>query len=149
MIEELFLILTHSVQVVVFLAIPTYLFIKDRRRLVLYLTALFCVLLVTYGLKYATGIERPEDSAWEKVTPRFPSGHTSLAFTPLLFFKLWKQRAPLLLYASVVAYTRIHFNLHVPVDILASVVIAISVSAMVLRYKDLVLENLRWLPFDF
>ncbi|MFW5945629.1 MAG: phosphatase PAP2 family protein [Candidatus Natronoplasma sp.] len=122
--------------VVVFLFVPVLLYYKDRKRFPTYLVSLVSVLIITYSLKYGFGVPRPEDAALEVITPRFPSGHTAMAFTPILFFKSWKYRLPLLGYAMIVAYSRIYFDLHVPIDIVVSVIIAFSISLFFLRYEE-------------
>ncbi len=136
MIEEFFLFTTHSARIVAFILVPLYLYLKDRDRLFPYLTSLFFVLLITYGLKYGLGVPRPEGALLEVVTPRFPSGHTSFVFTPILFFRSWKGKTLLLFYGAVVAYTRIYFQVHVPLDLAASMVIALTVSFVCLSRKE-------------
>jgi len=135
MMEELFLISTKIVLVLVFLIVPILLYYRDKKRLTTYLISISFVLAITYGLKYAFAIPRPEEAAWEMVTPRFPSGHTSMAFTPILFFKSLRYKIPLLAYALVVAYSRLYFNLHVIIDIIVSVGIAFLISLFFLRFE--------------
>ncbi len=136
MIKGFFLISTNIIRVVVFLIVPVFLYYKNKERLPTYLLSLLFVLSITYGLKYGLGIPRPETAAWEVVTPRFPSGHTSMAFTPILFFKFWRYKILLLTYGFIIAYSRLYFNLHVPVDIVASIVIGISIPLLFLRFED-------------
>lgn len=135
MLEEIFFVSTHTVRIVTFAVVPIYLFYKDRERLPTYILSLMVILLVTYGLKYGVGAPRPEAAAWEMITPRFPSGHTSLAFAPVLFIGPWKYKLPLIIYAFVVAYSRIFFDLHIPLDIATSIVIALSISALALKWE--------------
>jgi len=142
MSEQIFLITTYIVWVIVFLIVPLLLYCRNRNRLPTYFISLAFVLLITYGLKYGLGIPRPEDAAWEMVTPRFPSGHTSMAFTPILFFKSLKYKLSLSLYGIMVAYLRIHFNLHVPVDILVSVSIAVFTSLFFLGFEKNIIQKL-------
>jgi len=136
MVEKLFLISTYIVRILVFLIVPLLLYYKNKKRLPIYFVSLAFVLVITYGLKYGFGIPRPEDAAWGMVTPRFPSGHTSMAFTPILFFKSWKYRLPLLGYAIIVAYSRLYFNLHVPLDIIVSVAIAFFITFFFLSFEE-------------
>lgn len=135
MIEQFFFLSTNTVRIVVFLLVPIILYYRDRERLPSYLVSLFFVLVITYSLKYGLNVPRPEGAALDIITPRFPSGHTSLAFTPLLFFRSWKSKAVLLVYGVVVAYSRLYFNLHVPIDIAASVGIALCISFVSLKKK--------------
>ncbi len=141
MIEEIFLISTNIVRLIVFLVVPIILYFKDEKRLVTYLISLAFVLIIIYGLKYGLGIPRPEEAAFDVMTPRFPSGHTSLAFLPILFFKSWRYRFPLLIYAIFVAYLRIHLDLHVFIDIFASIFITISIAVLFLRFKEEVYQK--------
>ncbi len=120
----------------VFLIVPVYLYYKDRKKFPTYLVSLISVLIITYSLKYRFSISRPEDAAWEMTTPRFPSGYTAMAFIPILFFKSWKYRLPLLGYAIIVAYSRLYFNLHVPIDIVVIIGIAIFIPLIFLRFED-------------
>lgn len=149
MIEEFFLISTHSARLVVFLLVPGALYYKNKKRVPVYLLSLLFVLLITYGLKYGFNIPRPDSAVLDVVTPRFPSGHTSIAFTPVLFFGQWRERIPLLVYAALVAYSRLFFNVHVPIDIIVSVGISLSVSVICLNKEDYINRKLRWFMDSF
>ncbi len=136
MIDGVFLLFTHTTLLVVFLLVPLYLYYKDRDKLSSYAVSLVFVVAVVYGLKYIFMVPRPEAAAIEVLTPRFPSGHTALIFTPPLFFRRWRCRLLFLLYGLIVAYTRLHFNVHVPIDLVTSVAIALVVSSFCLWKKD-------------
>ncbi|MFP4117198.1 MAG: phosphatase PAP2 family protein [Candidatus Aenigmatarchaeota archaeon] len=149
MIDGLLLITTYTARFVAFFLVPLYLYYRDREKLYPYISSLFFVLVVTYGLKYGLNVPRPEGALIDVVTPRFPSGHTSIAFTPLLFFPSWKGRSLILAYGGLVAYTRIHFNVHVPVDLAASIIIALFVSYLCLSKKDYINRKLGSFLKDF
>jgi undecaprenyl-diphosphatase len=85
-------------------------------------------------LKFFTGRLRPYEvfPAIEKLIEgggySFPSGHTAEVFT--LFFSLYyvfpskTVRTFFLIWAALIAYTRMIFGVHYPTDILASIVLS-------------------------
>ena len=101
--------------------------------------------LITFGLKYATGEERPngEDNL------SFPSGHTSNAFVmATVLFHEFRDSTPLLAYSGfVVAATtgafRVMNNDHWVSDVLVGAGIGIMVTDLVYRLEPL--KN--WNPF--
>ncbi len=151
MIESIFFVLTEATRVVVFVLIPALFFFKykDRRRLLSYIFSLVAVLIITYSLKYAFSVPRPPGALIQTMTPRFPSGHTAMAFAPLLFLRTWKERSALLIYALIVAYTRLFFNVHLPVDLFVSFLISVSTSYIVLAKEETVVETIQKIAHRF
>jgi membrane-associated phospholipid phosphatase len=89
--------------------------------------------IITGGLKYSINRDRPFITypEIEKLSPAgspsFPSGHTSMAFSTAtslsLEFPKWYVIAPSFLWASGVAYSRMHLGVHYPSDVLVGAII--------------------------
>ena len=90
--------------------------------------------VVTYGMKYLVGRERPYDKYPDRVhayshegSPSFPSGHTATAFalaTSLsVKYPKWYVIAPSALWACSVGVSRMNEGVHYPSDVLAGAAI--------------------------
>lgn len=89
--------------------------------------------IITTGLKYSIKRDRPFITypEIEKLSPAgspsFPSGHTSMAFSTAtslsLAFPKWYVITPSFLWASGVAYSRMHLGVHYPSDVLVGAII--------------------------
>lgn len=98
---------------------------------------------ITYALKHAVNRTRPFvtypslDPAISVSSASFPSGHTSntfaLATSLSLAYPKWYVIAPSYLWASSVAYSRLHLGVHYPSDLLAGALIGAGSSF--LNYK--------------
>lgn len=105
---------------------------------------------LTYALKYAINRPRPYDSnpalvpINPPVSPSFPSGHTSLAFTTATNITLtipkWYTAVPAYIWATSVGYARLHMGVHYPSDVLAGAVLGIG-SAWISHRTNLWLKN--------
>ena len=108
--------------------------IKDDRDLLkdaLYVgTSVAGAFVVTYGLKYIVGRDRPYERYPDRVhpysredSPSFPSGHTATAFalaTSLsIRYPKWYVIAPSALWACSVGISRMNEGVHYPTDVLA------------------------------
>ena len=108
--------------------------IKDDRALLkdaLYVgTSVAGAFVVTYGLKYIVGRDRPYERYPDRVhpysredSPSFPSGHTATAFalaTSLsIRYPKWYVIAPSALWACSVGISRMNEGVHYPTDVLA------------------------------
>lgn len=90
--------------------------------------------VVTYGLKYLVGRDRPYERYPDRVhpyslesSPSFPSGHTATAFalaTSLsIRYPKWYVIAPSALWACSVGVSRMNEGVHYPSDVLAGAAI--------------------------
>ncbi len=108
--------------------------IKDDRALLkdaLYVgTSVAGAFVVTYGLKYIVGRDRPYERYPDRVppysredSPSFPPGHTATAFalaTSLsIRYPKWYVIAPSALWACSVGISRMNEGVHYPTDVLA------------------------------
>ncbi|WP_369750789.1 phosphatase PAP2 family protein [Methanocaldococcus sp. FS406-22] len=108
--------------------------IKNRKFGIKLISALCLAFIIAFSLKYLVNEPRPYlvlDNVHllcnEGNEPSFPSGHTTLAFTlatSLLFYSK-KLGILFLIWAILVAYSRIYVGVHYPFDVLAGVVIGI------------------------
>lgn len=106
--------------------------------------------VVTTILKYSVDRTRPFvtypyiDKASKAGSPSFPSGHTSDAFAAAtsisIAFPKWYVIAPSFLWASTVAYSRMHLGVHYPTDVLAGAAIG-SGSAISCYYLNRWVRN--------
>lgn len=98
---------------------------------------LFTAEITTYALKYSVNRPRPFVSYPQYFlkksdggSPSFPSGHTSAAFslaTALsLEYKKWYIIAPAYVWATSVAYSRMHLGVHYPSDVIIGLIIGSS-----------------------
>ncbi|ACV25249.1 phosphatase PAP2 family protein [Methanocaldococcus fervens] len=111
------------------------LFLKNRKFWVKLIFILFLAFVIAYSLKYLIHEPRPYfvlDNihllCYEGNEPSFPSGHTTLAFalsTALLFYSR-KIGAIFLIWAILVAYSRVYVGVHYPFDVFAGAVIGIA-----------------------
>jgi membrane-associated phospholipid phosphatase len=88
---------------------------------------------ITSALKYAINRDRPYDKytditqKMDVISPSFPSGHTSSAFSIAtsvsLAYPKWYFIVPSYAWAGTVAYSRMELGVHYPSDVLAGAVI--------------------------
>lgn len=138
---------TAEICIAVPVAMATYNFIK-KDSLHFRKSAVICASIVTsaaitYILKYAVDRERPFvrypylDQAISVSSASFPSGHTSnsfaLATSLSLAYPKWYVIVPSYLWASSVAYSRLHLGVHYPSDVLAGAIVGAGSSY--LSYK--------------
>jgi undecaprenyl-diphosphatase len=93
------------------------------------------------GLKAIVNRRRPtgDSPRWDS---SFPSGHTALAFSTSVIYgnsyhKLW---IPLLLYSTLVGFSRIYEGEHYPADVLAGTALGVSVGLLVVKFKTKILK---------
>jgi len=74
--------------------------------------------------------------AWHPAYAGLPSGHATTAFAVLVAFgTLWpRARTILLIYALLIAMSRVMVNAHYPSDVLAGALVGIAGAAIVRRY---------------
>lgn len=106
-------------------------------------TGLIINSVLVYGLKHTINRDRPYISHPKYVpdeydtSPTFPSGHASSAFSTAtsvsLQYKRWYIVAPAYIWATGVAYSRVHKGAHYPSDVLAGAVV--GAGSAYLSYK--------------
>lgn len=90
--------------------------------------------VITYGVKYAVGRERPYDRYPDRIhafshesSPSFPSAHTAAAFSLATSLSIqypkWYVIAPSALWACSVGFSRMNEGVHYPSDVAAGAVI--------------------------
>jgi len=104
---------------------------------------LFVTGVLTYGIKYTVDrkppyVTYPDIEEYEHtISPSFPSGHATFAFysagTLSMYYPRWYVIAPSYLWASAVAYSRLHLGDHYPSDVLAGA--ALGTATAWLTYK--------------
>ncbi len=139
-LDPTFSVLTNSVFPLA-LAVPAtfatlYLIKKDsanKQRTIIIGGTLLISSAITGLLKYS--IQRPRPYVTypdlDNITPEdkysFPSGHTSTAFalatSITIVYPKWYVAVPAYLWASSAAYSRMHFGVHYPSDVLAGALI--------------------------
>lgn len=91
-------------------------------------------MVITYGLKYAIGRDRPYDRYPDRIdarghesSPSFPSGHTAAAFSLATSLSIrypkWYVIAPSAFWACSVGFSRMNQGVHYPSDVAAGAVI--------------------------
>ncbi|MEA4854391.1 MAG: phosphatase PAP2 family protein [Christensenella sp.] len=75
----------------------------------------------------------------------FPSGHTSSSFAALVVFyaAMPKMRIPAMVYALLIAFSRVYFMVHFPFDVLAGALLGIGCA-----YFVMAIFRRRKLPID-
>ncbi len=86
---------------------------------------------VTFGLKYTIQSRRPNGDPHS-----FPSGHAAITFCSAEFLRKrygWKYGAPAYIFASFVAYSRVHAHEHYVQDVVAGAAIGIASTYLVTK----------------
>lgn len=108
---------------------------KDLLKDAIYIgTSVGEAVVLTYGLKYAVGRERPYERYPDRVhaysledSPSFPSGHTAAAFSLATSLSIkypkWYVIAPSALWACSVGFSRMNEGVHYPSDVVAGAAI--------------------------
>lgn len=126
---DFFLIITETAPFIAVVVAPLVLYFgpgiyhRKKRHPLAYLTGMGINLLAIYSLKFIIGSERPEDMVIDEFGSSFPSAHSALGFYMAGFAQNIRYRAPLLVYAGVVGYSRLYLNVHFLRDVVAGSVI--------------------------
>jgi membrane-associated phospholipid phosphatase len=142
---------TTEICVAVPAALITYSFFKkdslNFRKSMVIGASMFTSAVITLTLKYAINRPRPFetypylDQAISSTTASFPSGHTSnsfaLATSLSLAYPKWYVIVPSYLWASSVAYSRMHLGVHYPSDVLIGALIGAGSSFLTYKLNQL------------
>lgn len=139
-LDPTFRFLTNSVTPLT-IAVPAgylsaYLIKKDsasKSKAIIVCSSIIIAGAISTSLKYGVKRDRPFvtypdiDKATSGGSPSFPSGHTSAAFSLATSVSItcpkWYVIAPSFLWATSVAYSRMHLGVHYPSDVLAGALI--------------------------
>ncbi|XRP96646.1 phosphatase PAP2 family protein [Methanocaldococcus sp. 16A] len=108
--------------------------IKNRKFGIKLIFVLFLAAVIAFSLKYLINEPRPylvlenvHLLCYEGYEPSFPSGHTTLAFTLATTLLHLSRKIGLLflIWAILVAYSRVYVGVHYPFDIFAGIIIGI------------------------
>ncbi len=106
-------------------------------------TSLVLSTATVFGLKSTINRQRPSGDfpRWDS---SFPSGHTATAFaTSVIYAHHYpKLTIPLLLYSSLVGFSRVYTEEHYPTDVLAGMALGAGISYLVLKFKKEILSLL-------
>lgn len=107
--------------------------------------------VIATGLKYSVNRTRPfvKYPDIQQVIPvsssSFPSGHTSIAFSTAtslsITFPKWYVIAPSYIWASLVAYSRMHLGEHYPSDVMAGIVIGAGSAYLCYRLQKMLIQK--------
>ncbi|MCD6477711.1 MAG: phosphatase PAP2 family protein [Candidatus Aenigmarchaeota archaeon] len=130
-------LVTDSIVYLVALIIPLYLWSKNKREFLLYFFALSIDLILVYILKITINVPRPQNSLIPLPhSPSFPSTHASLGFFPLgFFFYKKKWRVPLLIYGSLISYSRVYLGVHYWLDIVVGAPVGFFIGLYFYQYR--------------
>lgn len=113
------------------------------RKSVIIGTSMATAAAITWGLKYTVNRTRPYVTypelyhPYTEGSPSFPSSHTSISFSLATSLSLeypkWYVIVPSYLWASSVAYSRMHLGVHYPSDVLAGALV--GAGSAYLNYK--------------
>jgi membrane-associated phospholipid phosphatase len=111
--------------------IPACILLWKRKKFILPLIISAAVsALIAFALKYFFARPRPLGTEFDS----FPSGHATQAFMPIPFLRKSKLITIIwLIFACLLAFTRVWFNLHYLSDVIAGAVIGYFVSVAVMR----------------
>jgi membrane-associated phospholipid phosphatase len=117
---------------------------------------------VTFGistaLKYSINRDRPFEKyaditkKMDVISPSFPSGHTSAAFSTAtsvsLSYPEWYFIVPSYLWAGAVAYSRMELGVHYPSDVLAGAVLGAGTAFLSFKINEKLNRSRKFKPCD-
>jgi len=117
---------------------------KSYKNVIFIITSILSAAIVTNLLKIIIKRPRPYDihsfiniQHLDAGGYSFPSGHTTevfaLAMAMLLVTKSFKKVIPFYLWAILIAYTRMAFGVHYPLDILGGIIIGILIPFIIYK----------------
>jgi len=129
---ELMILFTDSVLYLLLLVFPLYLWGENKDQLFFYLMTGFITGCLVYLLKIIFSVPRPIGALIETSTMAFPSLHAASGFFLLgFFFNKKRWRIPLLLYALLIAYSRVFLKVHYWSDVIVGSIIGFLVPVLI------------------
>lgn len=116
---------------------------KEGQTAKLAMTGVLLTMTTVFSLKSIVGRERPADH-YEKWDSSFPSGHTAFAFSTSIIYgdSYPRLMIPLLIYSSMVGFSRIYLNDHYPTDVLAGMAVGTGIGYAVIKLKKKIISLL-------
>jgi undecaprenyl-diphosphatase len=150
-LDPIFVFITNTTAVIAFglpgIALITGLVNKNRllwKNALVILIPVAISAIVANILKYTIDLPRPYEiyPFIQKLSvggsPSFPSGHTADAFAFAvsmgLFYRKWNVVIPVLIWASLVGYSRMCLGVHFPSDVIAGAMIGAASAALYSRF---------------
>ncbi len=118
-----------SVFFVIAIITESLFFIENKKPSLKLFLALIVTSLITIVLKVLIGRERPN-----YLSHSFPSGHSGLSFTPIIFLKRFKIFW--IIIACYIAISRIYLNQHYSSDVIAGAIIGYGIGDLIKHFKN-------------
>ncbi len=122
------------------------LYLKKKDHAKLLGIGLAAEMLIVFVLKYSVARPRPEGGLfaveWVVDTAEysFPSGHAALAFmAAVILGDCFGRKKELLIYASLVSFSRVYLGVHYFTDILAGSLLGVAIGVIIIRKRGRVL----------
>ncbi|XRO75232.1 phosphatase PAP2 family protein [Methanocaldococcus sp. 28A] len=132
-LDTIMILISKTVYPIIAISILIIL-IKNRKFGIKLIFVLFLATVIAFSLKYLINEPRPylvlgnvHLLCYEGYESSFPSGHTTLAFTLATSFLYYSRKIGLLflIWAILVAYSRVYVGVHYPFDIIAGMIIGV------------------------
>ncbi|MCL6500521.1 MAG: phosphatase PAP2 family protein [Candidatus Pacearchaeota archaeon] len=115
------------------------LLMKDKNRIAHYLASLAVVIALTFLLKVAVVRPRPTGSP-ELMQDSFPSGHTTIVFTSLPFFKKTLQIIWFVI-SCILVLARVFAGLHYLSDVIAGAMLGYFIPMLISSFMNRLMER--------
>lgn len=143
-----------NIFIVFFILTSLFLWQENKRRWIfpLWLSGLFAI-VISFSMKYIIGRSRPYElgivsvltfaaksiqSGFFAINSSFPSFHTMLVFSvlPILIKEFRKIKHAWLIFACLVAFSRVYFGVHYMSDILAGALIGYLIGYTMIKIEE-------------
>ncbi|MBA2861602.1 phosphatase PAP2 family protein [Methanococcus maripaludis] len=141
------------------LLISYFSFKNDKKVLIQVLFAMFLLSILVFAIKYGVSEPRPYEMLegvillkYMGTQPSFPSGHTTIAFGFWIIFarnlknsinldsKKSFKIVLLLLWAFLVAFSRVYVGVHFPHDVLGGMLLGIIFGYIFIRFSEKIIK---------